>query len=186
MSGAAWYVGLLVLVGLERVAELVVSRRNLAWSRARGGMEYGRGHYPVLVALHTGLLAGAACEVVVAGRPFLPELGWPALAAVLAAQALRWWCVASLGPRWNTRVVVVPGLPPVRRGPYARLRHPNYLAVVVEGIALPLVHTAWMVALVFTVLNAAVLRVRIRVEDAALTAAASTGRGPGPEHGCST
>jgi methyltransferase len=90
------------------------------------------------------------------------------LALVVASQALRWWCIATLGRRWNTRVIVVPGMPPVRSGPYQFLRHPNYVAVVVEGVALPLVHAAWITAVVFTVLNAALLAVRIRVEDAAL------------------
>jgi methyltransferase len=165
-----WYLGLLALVGLERIAELVVSVRNLRWARARGGVEHGLAHYPWMVALHLGLLAG--CAVEAAFRPFLPWLGWPMLALVLAAQALRWWCIATLGRRWNTRVVVIPGMPPVRRGPYRHWRHPNYIAVVAEGIALPLVHTAWITALVFTVLNAAVLRTRIGVENAALAEAA--------------
>jgi methyltransferase len=92
---------------------------------------------------------------------------------VAGAQALRWWCIAALGPRWNTRVIVVPGLPLVDRGPYRWLRHPNYLAVVAEGAALPLVHTAWATALAFTAANAAVLAVRVRVENAALGFAAS-------------
>jgi methyltransferase len=91
------------------------------------------------------------------------------LALVAASQALRWWCIATLGKQWNTRVVVVPSLPLVRRGPYAVIGHPNYVAVVVEGAALPLVHSAWVTALVFTVLNAWLLRVRIRTENAALT-----------------
>jgi methyltransferase len=90
------------------------------------------------------------------------------LAVVLAAQGLRWWCIATLGHQWNARVVVVPGAERVSRGPYRLMPHPNYLAVVVEGVALPLVHTAWITALVFTALNAAVLRTRIRVENAAL------------------
>lgn len=90
------------------------------------------------------------------------------LVLVLASQALRWWCIATLGRRWNTRIVVVPGLPRITTGPYRWLRHPNYVAVVVEGFALPLVGLAWVTALVFTVLNAALLRVRIREEDAAL------------------
>lgn len=164
----SWYVGLVVLVGLERLAELVVSKRNAAWSLARGGREYGAGHYPAMVVLHTALLVGAVVEVVVADRPFVPWLGWPMLAVVVAAQALRWWCIATLGHQWNTRVIVVPGLDLVRRGPYRWLSHPNYVAVVAEGVALPLVHTAWVTALVFTLLNAALLRVRIRTEDAAL------------------
>jgi methyltransferase len=169
-----WYLVLILLVGLERLAELVVSKRNAAWSMARGGVETGQGHYPWMVLLHTALLVGAPLEVWLAGRPFLPGLGWTMLALVLAAQGLRWWCILSLGPRWNTRVIVVPGLPLVTRGPYrlSWLRHPNYVAVVVEGFALPLVHTAWVTALVFTVLNAVLLTVRIRTENAALAVAA--------------
>ena len=165
---SAPYLGLIGLVVLERLAELVVSRRNAAWSFARGGVERGRGHFGPMVVLHAGLLVGAVVEVAVAGRPFLPALGWPMLALVVLAQGLRWWCIATLGPRWNTRVIVVPGLPLVRRGPYRWLAHPNYLAVVVEGVALPLVHTAWVTALAFTLLNAAVLAVRVRCETAAL------------------
>jgi len=87
---------------------------------------------------------------------------------VVAAQALRWWCIVTLGPRWNTRVIVVPGLAPVVAGPYRVLRHPNYLAVAVEGAALPLVHGCWITAVSFTVANALLLRVRIRVENEAL------------------
>jgi methyltransferase len=93
------------------------------------------------------------------------------LALVIAAQALRWWCIRTLGPQWNTRIVVVPGLPRVTGGPYRWLTHPNYVAVVVEGFALPLVHTAWITATVFSVLNAGLLSVRIRAENHALTAA---------------
>jgi methyltransferase len=120
------------------------------------------------VVLHTGLLVGAVVEVAVADRPFLPWLGWPMLALVLASQALRWWCIATLGGAWSTRVVVVPGSQLVTSGPYRLMRHPNYVAVVVEGFALPLVHTAWVTALVFTVADAVLLRTRIRCEDAAL------------------
>ena len=152
-----WYTVLILATGAERIAELVVSARNARWSFARGGVEYGRAHFPPMVALHTGLLLACLAEVWLLDRPFLPWLGWPMLVLVLASQALRWWCIATLGPRWNTRVIVVPGLPLVERGPYRWLRHPNYVAVVVEGIALPLVHTAWITALAFTVLNAVLL-----------------------------
>ena len=162
----AWYVGLIVLVALERVAELIVSRRHQAWALARGGREYGFGHYPFMVFLHTGLLV--ACVVEAHFRDFVPALGWPMLAVVVLAQTLRWWCITTLGPRWNTRVIVVPGLALVDGGPYRWIRHPNYVAVVLEGIALPLVHTAWITALVFTVVNAGLLTVRIRCEDRAL------------------
>ena len=106
--------------------------------------------------------------IAILHRPFLPWLGWPMLAVLLAAQGLRWWCITTLGPQWNTRGVVVPGVPRVTKGPYRVLSHPNYVAVVAEGVALPLVHTAWLTALAFTVLNAALLARRIDVENAAL------------------
>ena len=162
------YALLVVAVGVERLAELMVSTRNARWAFAQGGAEFGRGHYPVMAAMHTALLVACIAEVAVADRPFLPWLGWPMLALVAASQALRWWCVATLGRQWNTRVIVVPGLPLVSAGPYRWLRHPNYLAVVVEVAALPLVHTAWVTAVVFTAANAAVLAVRIPAEERAL------------------
>ena len=168
MTGLVAFTVLVLLVGFERLAELVVSTRNAAWSTERGGVETGQGHYPFMVVLHTGLLAGALVEAWVR-QPQVPSaLAWTMLALVLASQALRWWCISTLGRRWNTRVIVVPGLAPVTGGPYALFRHPNYVAVVVEGFALPLVHAGWITAVVFTVLNAGLLAVRIRAEDAAL------------------
>ncbi len=168
----SWYALLLLAVAVERLAELRLSLRHARWAVDRGGVETGQGHYPWMVLLHTGLLVGCLVEVVVADRPFLPGLGWPMLALVLLAQGLRWWCIGTLGERWNTRVIVVPGLPLVQRGPYSVLRHPNYVAVVVEGFALPLVHTAWVTAVVFSVLNGWLLTVRIRCEQRALDSAA--------------
>lgn len=166
--GVSWYALLIAAVAVERVVELVVSQRNLAWSRARGGVEYGAGHYPAMVALHTALLLGCLVEVYWLHRPFLPWLGWPMLAVVVAAQVLRWWCITTLGPQWNTRVVIVPGASRVTGGPYRVVPHPNYVAVIAEGVALPLVHTAWITALAFTVLNAVLLARRIDVENTAL------------------
>jgi methyltransferase len=168
MTTLAFFTVVVALVALERLAELVVSTRNARWSLAQGGRETGQGHYVVMVALHTGLLAGALVEAWWR-RPAVPlALAATMLALVIASQALRWWCIATLGRQWNTRVIVVPGLPLVHAGPYRWLRHPNYVAVVVEGVALPLVHAAWWTALVFTVANAALLTVRIRVEERAL------------------
>lgn len=164
----SWYALLIAAVAAERIAELVVSQRNLAWSRARGGVEFGARHYPAMVVLHTGLLVGCVVEVYALHRPFVGWLGWPMLAVVIAAQGLRWWCIATLGRQWNTRVVVVPGARRVTGGPYRFISHPNYVAVVAEGIALPLVHGAWLTAAVFTVLNAALLSTRISTENAAL------------------
>jgi methyltransferase len=171
MTGLIAFTVLVALVALERLAELVVSTRNAAWSFERGGRESGRGHYPVMVALHSGFLVAMLVEAWVRRPDVPPALAWTMLALVVASQALRWWCIATLGRRWNTRVIIVPGLPPVTSGPYRFLSHPNYVAVVVEGIALPLVHTAWVTALVFTVLNVVLLRVRVRAEVAAMAAA---------------
>lgn len=164
------YAGFIGLTALERLVEMVISKRNAAWSFARGGREYGQGHFPFMVVLHTAFLFGCVAEVVLLDRPFVPALGWPMLALALACQALRWWVITTLGPRWNTRVIVVPDLPLVDTGPYRWLRHPNYVAVVLEGVALPLIHGAWITAAVFTVLNAGLLVVRVRCEDRALAA----------------
>lgn len=166
-----WYTALVLAVAAERIAELVVALRNARWSLARGGTEAGRGHYPAMVALHAALLVACLAETWLAGRPFHALLGWTMVAVVAAAQVLRWWCVRTLGRCWNTRVIVVPGLPPVTGGPYRRLRHPNYAAVAAEGAALPLVHGAWVTAVLFTVSNAALMAVRIPCEDGALAGA---------------
>jgi methyltransferase len=176
MNTLVFFTALVAVVGLERLVELVVSTRNAAWSLRRGGRETGRGHYPVMVLLHSGLLVGALVEAWVR-RPAVPlALAVVMFVLVLASQGLRWWCIATLGRRWNTRVIVVPDLPLVHAGPYRFLTHPNYVAVVVEGFTLPLVHAAWITALVFTVANAALLAVRLRVETAALAAAPASPR----------
>lgn len=163
-----WYVLLIGLVAVERLAEVVVANRNRAWSRTQGGVEFGAKHYPVMVVLHTALLAACLLEPLLLHRPFIPALGWPMLAVVVAAQLLRWWCITTLGRQWNTRVIVIPGAARIAGGPYRMFSHPNYVAVIAEGIALPLVHTGWITALVFTTLNAALLTTRINVENTAL------------------
>jgi methyltransferase len=163
-----WYALLIGAVAVERLVEVRVAERNRAASLSNGGVEFGAGHYPAMVALHIGLLAGCLVEPIVLHRPFIPALGWPMLALVALAQALRWWCITTLGYQWNTRVIVIPGAGRVTGGPYRFLPHPNYIAVITEGIALPLVHTAWVTAVVFTVLNAWLLSTRVKVENAAL------------------
>lgn len=161
------YLGLLALVALERLAELRVSQRNASRALARGGVEHGRGHYRVMVTLHALLLGACAAEALLLPAP-PPPAALLALAGVALAQGLRWWAVASLQGRWTTRVVVVPGAAPVTGGPYRFLRHPNYLAVVVEVACLPLCYGSWRTALCFSLANAALLRVRIGVEERAL------------------
>lgn len=175
MTSQVLYTLLVAAVVGERFAELGVARRNARWAFAHGGREVGGGHYPVMVVLHTGLLLSCLVEVWLADRPFVPAIGWVMLVLALGSQVLRWWCIRTLGPRWNTRVIVVPGMPLVDRGPYRWLRHPNYVAVVVEGLALPLVHSAWLTALVFSAANAWLLTVRIRTENRALADAAPSG-----------
>ncbi|WP_432487659.1 isoprenylcysteine carboxyl methyltransferase family protein [Kineococcus sp. SYSU DK018] len=176
----ALFAALVLATGAERIAELVVSTRNARWSFARGGVETGRGHFGPMVVLHTGLLLACLVEVALADRPFLPALGWPMLVLAVLSQVLRWWCIGSLGRRWNTRVIVVPGMPLVTRGPYRFLKHPNYVVVVVEGFALPLVHTCWVTAAVFTVLNAVLLLgFRLPAENRALAALPAAQRDAG-------
>jgi methyltransferase len=156
------------VTAVERVGELVLSRRNAARALAAGGLEVGQAHYRFMTVFHTAFLLACAVEVLWGARPFPGGLGWIALVAVLAAQGLRYWAITTLGERWNTRVIVVPGAAPVTAGPYRWVRHPNYVAVIVELLALPLVHGAWITALVATVVNSALLRVRISTEEEAL------------------
>lgn len=166
------YYVFILLIGAERLVELVVSRRNARWSFANGGQEYGRGHYPAMVTMHTLLLFSCIVEVAFLHRPFNPWLGWPMVVLVVASTGVRWWCVATLGKHWNPRLIVIPDAPLVTGGPYRLLHHPNYTAVAVEVAALPLVHSAWLTAIVFSLANAAVLSVRIRAENQALGLAA--------------
>jgi methyltransferase len=162
------YLGFLALIAFERGVELLLSRRNARQARAAGAVESGRGHYPVMVVFHSLFLVSCAAEVLLVPRSFPGALGWAALGLALLAQGLRYWAVVSLGARWNTRVLVWPGVPPVTSGPYRFLRHPNYLAVVVEMLAVPLVYGAWVTAVVFSLGNLFLLSVRIRSEERAL------------------
>lgn len=169
------YTGLVLLVALQRLAELALSRRHERRLRARGAVEVGAGHYPWMVALHAAFLASCLAEVWWLDRPFVPALAAIAVAVLVAATGLRVWTLRTLGERWTTRVLVLPGAALVTGGPYRFLRHPNYLAVVLEVAALPLVHTAWATALVFSAANALLLRRRIGVEERALDGAGGPG-----------
>jgi methyltransferase len=162
------YTGLIGVVAAERLGELVISLRNERRLRARGAVEAGAGHFPVMAALHSALLASCLAEVWLLDRPFVPLLA-AAMALLLAAtMALRYWVIATLDGRWTTRVLVLPDEPAVTGGPYRWLRHPNYLAVIVEIAALPLLHGAWLTALLFSLANGWLLAVRVRTEEAAL------------------
>lgn len=169
----------LLLVVAQRLLELRLARRNLAWALTRGAREYGRRHYPLFFLLHIGWMLGWSFEGLARGG-LSPAWGfW--LTVFILAQALRYWAIASLGPYWNTRILVVPGAKRITSGPYRFLRHPNYLAVGLELLALPLVFGAWVSALIATVLNAGLLLgIRIPAEERALREACSPEARGGP------
>lgn len=168
MSPVAWAV---TLVAVQRLAELVVSSRNTRRLLAAGGIEYGAGHYPFLVAFHVAWLATLVLLV-----PSSEEVRWWAAASYLALQPLRLWVIVSLGNRWTTRVIVLRGARLVRSGLYRWLRHPNYAIVAAEIALLPLAFGAWTIALLFTVVHVFLLAWRIRVENAALHASEAPNR----------
>lgn len=156
---------ILGLVTLQRLGELVLARRNTARLLARGAREVGAGHYPLIVALHAAWLIGL--WILLWRLPGI-EVSWPWLAVFIVLQGLRVWVIATLGPRWTTRIVVLPGAPPVSGGPYRFVSHPNYMVVAAELFVLPVAFGLVWYAIVFSVLNAAVLWIRIRTEAAAL------------------
>lgn len=155
--------GILALVALQRLVEMRYAERNTRALRARGAVEIGAGHYPLIVLLHAGWLAA-----IVLLLPHPPPIRWWLLGVFVVLQLLRVWVIATLGPYWTTRIISLPGAPLVRRGPYRFVSHPNYLVVASEILVLPLVFGEVWVAVVFTLLNAAILVWRIRQEETGL------------------
>lgn len=153
---------ILAFVTLQRLAELVIARRNTRALLARGAYEVAPGHYPLIVAVHATWLA--ALWWLAPGRPIV----WPLIAVFALLQAGRIWVLATLGERWTTRIIILPGARLVTGGPFRFLSHPNYAVVVAEIAVLPLAFGLWQVALLFSVLNAVVLFIRIRAEAEAL------------------
>lgn len=160
MSVVHWAV---LLVAAQRVLELAYANRNTKRLLAAGGVEWGRGHYPLIVALHAAWLASLAL-IVPANAP----VSWTLIGVFLVLQAARLWTISTLGPYWTTRVIRVPGSPQIRRGPYRFLRHPNYVVVALEIAILPAAFGAWWIAGIFSVANAVLLAHRIKVEESAL------------------
>ena len=154
---------ILAVVAVQRLAEVVYAERNTRALRGRGAVEVGRGHYPLIVVLHAAWLMA-----IVLWLPVNAMIYWPALALFVLLQLGRTWVIATLGPYWTTRIITLPEAPLVRSGPYRFVRHPNYLVVTGEIATLPLAFGEVYVAIVFTILNAAMLTRRIREEDAAL------------------
>ncbi|AHF82522.1 membrane protein [Rhizobium leguminosarum bv. trifolii WSM1689] len=158
-------IALLAFVTLQRLAELVLARRNTAALLARGAREVAPAHYPVMVALHAGWIVGL--WLTAPGRPV--ALFW--FLVFMGLQVLRLWVLATLKGRWTTRIIILPGAPLVRSGPYRLLRHPNYAIVVGEIAALPLAFGLPLYAIVFFLLNALILHIRVKAENAALKSA---------------
>jgi len=153
---------ILALVTLERMGELRLAKRNTKRLLAEGAREYAPRHYPLIVALHASCLA--CLWWLAPSQPIAPLF----LALFLLIEIGRLWVLASLGPRWTTRIIVLPNAPLVRRGPYRFIDHPNYVVVIAEILVLPLAFGLWRISLIFSLLNALVLTIRIRAENRAL------------------
>lgn len=164
---------IIALVALQRLAELVYAEHNTKALLARGAVEIGRTHYPLIVAVHTTWLLAITLLL-----PRDVQIDFVLLAVFVVLQALRVWVLATLGPYWTTRIITLENAPLVRRGPYRFIRHPNYTVVIGEIAVLPLVFGEIWVAIVFTILNAAVLTLRIREENQALAARRAPAAGP--------
>lgn len=159
------YLGLLLVVGLLRIVELQISRRHQREMVARGATKVNDPRFLWMVLLHTGVLVGAAAEVVFLHRPFLPLLAAICFAVFLAANVVRWWVIRTLGEHWNAQVMDSTGLGVVTTGPFRYVRHPNYAAVFVEMLMLPLIHTAWITALAGSFAHMVVLSQRLSTEE---------------------
>jgi methyltransferase len=164
------YLGLLVAVAALRLLELRISKQHQKEMLGRGAARVEEPRFRWMVVLHTAVLIGSAVEVVFLHRPFLPVLGTIMLFVFLAANVVRWWVIRTLGEHWNVQVVDSTRLGVVTSGPFRFVRHPNYAAVFAEMIALPLIHTAWLTALVGTVAHAIVLKMRLSTEERVLFA----------------
>ena len=162
------FIGLLVFLAIQRLLELRHSQKNEAWIIAQGGREYFPRHFIFMKLTHTLWFFAMLAEVLLLGPAFNIYLAIPALVLTIAGQVLRYLAIRTLGKRWSVRIMALPGGPPVTGGIYKFIRHPNYLGVVLEIIAVPLLHGAFISAIVFTIMNAAVLYVRVRAEEQAL------------------
>ena len=186
MVTSAAYLALLGVLAFERLRELRRSTKNARRLRARGAVEVGRGHYPAMVGLHALLFPACAAERIARGRSAGPLVTLASLAGLALAHRLRYAAVRALGDRWTTRILVLPGAPRIRNGPYRHLRHPNYLAVAIEVVCIPLAGGCWWSAGLFSLANALLLTVRIFTEERALLEAGSQLGAPaagGREHG---
>ena len=157
----------LTIVIIQRLVELFIAKRNEKWMKSQGALEAGASHYPYMVAMHVCFFIALIVEVIGFNRELSPV--WPLfLTLFLLAQVLRVWCLSSLGKYWNTKIIVLPNAEVVRKGPYKWIRHPNYVIVATELIVLPLQFSAYITAILFTLLNIWMMSVRIPAEEQAL------------------
>ena len=147
---------------LQRISELIIAKRNEKWLLRQGAVEYGRDHYPFIVALHTLFIISIIAEYLLRGRP---PISWVFLVLFLLVLSFKFWALSSLGKYWNTKIYRVPGVSPVKKGPYKFLKHPNYMEVVCEIAIIPLVFHLYYTSVIFTILNAVMLTVRIQAEN---------------------
>lgn len=168
MTSQIFYSIVIALTALERLYEVKVSNRNAKWSFEQGGIEIGKEHFPFMVVLHTGFLIGCVAESWLILREVSALWLGIFLLLTIGCQIFRWWCINSLKEQWNTRVILVPGLKRITAGPYQYFSHPNYMIVAIEGVVLSLFHKAYYSAIIFTLLNAGLMWVRIRTEEKAL------------------
>jgi methyltransferase len=147
---------------LQRLSELFIAKRNERWLLKQGAIEYGQSHYPFIIALHTLFIFSLITEYIVSGQPLISLIF---LVIYLVVLSFKYWALSSLGKYWNTKIYRIPGVYPVKKGPYKFLKHPNYMEVVCEIAIIPLVFHLYYTAVIFTILNAAMLFVRIREEN---------------------
>lgn len=157
----------MILIAFQRLSELLIARRNERTLRSEGAVEYDAPGYKAIVLMHIAFFVSMIAEFFILGRSLNPY--WiPLLFIFTAAQIIRYWAISSLGKYWNTRILAVPGAKPVTKGPYKYMRHPNYLAVIIEIAVIPLIFSCYVTAIVFSILNLMLLRRRITIEERAL------------------
>jgi methyltransferase len=147
---------------LQRLSELYIARKNEQWLVAQGAVQYGQGHYPFIIVLHTLFIISIITEYIIRGGT---QMSWIFLTIFIVILLFKFWALSSLGKYWNTKIYRIPGVYPVKKGPYKFLKHPNYMEVVCEIAIIPLVFHLYYTAVIFTILNAAMLTVRIRTEN---------------------
>jgi len=161
------FISIIGFVILQRIVELFIARRNENWMLSKGAYEVGAKHYPFMVAIHVSFFVSLILEVMLFEKG-LSTFWWYFFILFVGLQLMRIWVITTLGKYWNTKIIVLPGANVVKKGPFLLIRHPNYVVVTSEIIVIPLLFDAYFTAVVFTLLNALILYIRIPIEEAAL------------------